>query len=305
MAEQLQGKSGVCVHEHLILKPILQGDHPTMLRFVLAVNRSNLHKLSLTCNKSLADAITTTFLPNLSCPNLTELHLSVCSLGPSATPALLSYLTSPRSYRLFNLKLSGNPLGLPSVTPIVQELERGNWSLGWVEMHACCFNGAGQLDQGWAKCEEQLRYNVLQRNQYLGRKSAAEAILLLPHARPALVAYGRQGTGARPRLPPELVIFILSFLAPTLSSAQHIRVCTFAASPSTLPRLGLTLPSPLPDLPSSRPKGGSQSFDERIKWLQKVGCDRFEPSVEVPSQDESIMSGLFTTDCEKVWKDIS
>ncbi|KAF8499523.1 hypothetical protein JB92DRAFT_2795177 [Gautieria morchelliformis] len=267
-----------------------KGDRPIMLRFALAVNRSNLRTLSLTCNKSLADAIATAFLPNLSSPKLTELHLSVCLLGPSATPALLSYLTSPRSYALFNLKLTGNPLGLSSVTHIVQELERANWSLGWAEMKPYRVNGDGQWVQGCWKCDEHLRFGVLHRNRYLGRRSAADAIFLLIHARPALVAYGRQGTGARARLPPELVIHILSFLAPTLSSAQHVRVCTFAASLSTLPSLGLTLPSPLHStpLPSSSPKNG--------KWLQKVGCDRFEPDVEVPIPDESIkLSRLYAT----------
>jgi hypothetical protein len=292
-----------------------QGDRPIMLRFVLAINRSNLRTLSLTCNRSLGEALSATFFPNLSASRLGELHLSVCSLGPSATPALLSYLTSPRSAPLHTLKLNGNPLGLPSVTRIVHGLERANWSVGWVEMHACCLDRAIEGDNGWKSCEEQLRISVLDRNRFLRKKAAEDALSLLPHARPALLTVERHAKGARARLPPELIIHILSFLAPTLSAAQHVRVCMYAASPSTLPSLELSFPaSPLSVLvlPSSWPSSDSQlsrrhivmqnepemggfrapwmgspyahmtlsmKYEARKTWLQHVGCDRFEPVI--------------------------
>lgn len=287
-----------------------QGDLPIMLRFVLAINQSNLRTLSLTCNKSLGEALSTTFFPNLSAPRLAELHLSVCSLGQSATPALLSYLTSPRSTGLHTLKLNGNPLGLASVTRIVQGLERANWSLAWVEMHACSLDGPVGAN-GWSKCEQQLRFNVLDRNRFLRKKAVEDALFLLPHARPALLNVGRHTKGARARLPPELIIHILSFLAPTLSAAQHIRVCTYAASQGTLPSLELTIPSS-PSTSPTLPRFGTRissgtivmsndsgvgnlrvltlgspypqmtlpvKYEERKTWLQHVGCDRFEPDI--------------------------
>lgn len=286
-----------------------------MLRFVLAVNRSNLQTLSLTCNKSLGESISATFLPNLTAPQLTELHLSVCLLGPSATPALASYLASSRSAGLQTLKLNGNPLGLPSVTQIINALERSNWSVNWVEMHACRLNSGSEAEgnNGWRRCEEQLRVKVLERNRYLGRRTVEDALFLLPHARAALLSHGRQSRYAYSRLPPELIIHILSFLAPSLSAAQYIRVCTYAASPSTLPSLDLSFPSlhntPL-ILPSSWPSSGSQPpsrhifkldetrssdfraalltpgfpsvtsptiYQQRKSWLIEVGCNRFEP----------------------------
>lgn len=280
-----------------------------MLRFVLAINQSNLRTLSLTCNKSLGDAIPNTFLPNLAAPRLSELHLSVCSIGPSATPALLSYLTSSRSAGLYTLKLNGNPLGLSSVTRVIHALERANWSVCWVEMHACCLNGVPEGDNGWRRCEEQLRMNVLERNRFLGKKTAEDALLLLSHARPALLPPGQQITGARSRLPTELIMHILSFLAPVLSASQHIRVCSYAATASSLPSLELSIPSSCHSLFLSSSYPGSQSStrhllmidasgkgtlsaasrppsvqmtpltknEERKTWLQKVGCDRFEP----------------------------
>ena len=287
-----------------------------MLRFALAINRSNLRALSLTCNKALGDTIATTFLPNISAPRLFELHLSVCSIGPSAIPALLSYLTSPRSAGLRNLKLNGNPLGLSSVLRIIQALERANWSILCVEMHACCLNGVLDGDIGWRECEEQLRMKVLERNRFLGRKAAEDALLLLCHARPALLDCGRQVRGAQYRLPPELVIHILSFLAPTLSASQHIRVCRYAASPSSLPGLEFTISSipsssfPPYSAPQSSPRhllmmdaSGRSTLsaasrlspirmmdrarnEERNSWLRKVGCDRFDPDPGIQSDVE-------------------
>ncbi|KAF8591276.1 RNI-like protein [Ramaria rubella] len=303
---------------------LLKGDRPIMLRFALAINRSNLHTLSLTCNKSLGEIISTTFLPNLSAPKLAELHLSVCSLGPAATPSLISYLASPRAWGMRTVKLNGNPLGLSSVSRIIRALERANWSIGWVEMHACCLqDGILEGNDGWKKCEEQLRIKVLERNRYLGKKTAEDALILLPYARPTLLAYGRPCSGSRPRLPPELAIHILSFLAPSLSPAQHLRVCSYAASPDTLPVAGLTFPSLQPSL-LSIPSPWSTSWsrfaprhtcmgdapgtaspgaflcpacarmrrimspvrdEERKAWLKKVGCDRFEPEFQTGMEE--------------------
>ena len=111
-----------------------------------------------------------------------------------------------------------------------------------------------------------------------------------------------------PFLPTELQLYILSFLAPTLSSAQRIRIYEYASSLATLPSLLPCLPSwnnvkawaCIPD-PSSlafgsgldkvRGIGGCAAGkcmgaggsvvchreEERGRWLRAVGCCAFEP----------------------------
>lgn len=153
-----------------------------MLRFTMALNRSNLHTLSLTSNVDLAESLINIFLPNLSSLNLIELHLSACSLGPEAIPPLLSYLSSPRSARLFTLKLNGNNFGREGVETILNSLQHHNWGLVWLEMRAC---GVGS--HVWKDLEGILRDNILTRNRHLANKVAWEALDLLSYARPALL----------------------------------------------------------------------------------------------------------------------
>lgn len=159
-----------------------KGDCFVMLRFTMALNRSNLHTLSLTSNLHLAESLINIFLPSLSSLSLIELHLSVCSLGPEAIPPLLSYLSSPRSARLFTLKLNGNNFGREGVETILNSLQHHNWSLVWLEMNACGVNSLA-----WKDLEGILRDNILTRNRFLANKVAREALDLLFYARPALL----------------------------------------------------------------------------------------------------------------------
>lgn len=338
-----------------------------MLRFTVALNRSNLHTLSLTSNVDLGEALGDTFLPSLSAPSLIELHLSVCSLGPTTVPSLLSYLCSSRASRLFTLKLNGNNFGLEAIETIFNSLLRHNWSLIWLEMHTCGINQSlidvNNNNTIWKGFEGMLRDRILSRNRLLANKVAWEALGLLVYARPALlllprhyddmddvvrkstrstcrgvtsVEEGEKGEYdsswkeqcltrelalssnfvlARRRLPLELVMHILSYLAPSLSPAQFRRVCAFAEDRDTLPSLsnGLSLPtsSSLPgsssrlsatDDDSRFPRSHSglnpylevlgthtliltsryemlspKHVEQRKVWLKTVGCDRYEP----------------------------
>jgi len=289
-----------------------------MLRFTLAVNRSNLRRLSLTSN-SLADSLSNIFFPNLSSPTLSELHLSICSLDASSAPSIISYLASPRSGSLQILKLNGNSFGLEAMTKIVDTLEKLNWSINSLEMHACSATLGEGESQDWKTLELRSRTLIMQ-NMFLAKTTATDALSLLSPARVALLHYGRQLGGSAPRLPLELVFHTLSFLAPSLSPSQRIRVFKYAASPETLPSLDLILPKPrssyssppaklllnqqhrCSQYPSDStlvcPECGRPRFIESIaskremreEWLRKVGCDRFEPisfdSLEVPGGGE-------------------
>ncbi|KAF8527632.1 hypothetical protein BU17DRAFT_39422 [Hysterangium stoloniferum] len=261
------------------------GAELVMLRFTLAINNSNLQILSFTNNANLGDVIASTLLPNLSARNLNELHFSGCSLKPTAMPAILSYITSPRALSLHILKLNGNPFGMNLVLRVVEILERCNWSITLLEMHACG-HSEGILDgsDSWRDYDRRLSV-ILNRNRIFGKKTAEEALFLLRHARPALLAYGRgQNKGVQARLPPELIIYTLSFLAPSLSAAQHIRVCSYAGKGDTLPSFGLSMPTASSHQPiatflwlNSSQQVTPRGEEARTAWLRQVECDRYEP----------------------------
>ena len=99
-------------------------------------------------------------------------------------------------------------------------------------------------------------------------------------------------------LPLEIQHQILSFLAPILSPSQQIRIFNHAASPSTLrpvlPKLSHSggcipdpsslpfgIPRPMRACASGRCMGSGGSLvchriEERMRWLQEVGCSRFD-----------------------------
>lgn len=204
-------------------------------------------------------------------------------------------------------------------------------------------DGAGTMM--WSDKQKELD-RLLTRNMHLKRATGREALSLLRYARAVLLRPSNDGTGtgasacmalvpsrspmdsllsaiAAPyvlsppepafpfqRLPTELQLHTLSFLAPTLSSAQRIRIYTYAASPSTLPPLLPTLFSRenVPDL-STMPLGGigvgvgmllrkrvgvssragfgaldgkdgegaaSRKDEERARWLTLMRCNAFE-----------------------------
>ncbi|KAH9836111.1 RNI-like protein [Rhodofomes roseus] len=192
-------------------------------------------------------------------------------------------------------------------------------------------------DAIWQDSEKELA-RALQRNRHLREATEREALSLLKYARAvllkprsvrspsasrALVPCTRSGlfssiSLAEPpllpfrftSLPIELQLYILSFLAPTLSSAQRIRIYTYASSQATLPPLlpSLTSRGNLPD-PTTLPFGGvpmgvgmmlrkrrgyasgcdgvvtgskpatpgsGRKAEERARWLTMMRCDAFE-----------------------------
>ncbi|TFY54920.1 hypothetical protein EVJ58_g8575 [Rhodofomes roseus] len=288
--------------------------------FAEALNTSQLETLSLTTNTALADEFIARFLPVLDAPHLQEMQLSVLGLTHASAPSIVEYISSPRC-RLRALRANGNRLGLRGARTIVRAIHRHNFTL------------AKARDDS----EKELA-RALQRNRHLREATEREALSLLKYARAvllkprsvrapsasrALVPCTRGGlfssiSLAEPpllpfrftSLPIELQLYILSFLAPTLSSAQRIRIYTYASSQATLPPLLPSLSSRgnLPD-PTTLPFGGvpmgvgmmlrkrrgyasgcdgvvtgskpatpgsGRKAEERARWLTMMRCDAFE-----------------------------
>ena len=310
--------------------------------FAHALNSSRLETLSLTTNSSLADEFIAAFMPVLNTPYLQELQISVLGLTQASTTHLVDYLSSSRC-RLRALRANGNRLGPRGARAIVRAIHRHNFTLGKLELYA---NGlfdpnadeSGETsasdDEGsrplWQDSERELA-RALQRNRLLREDTEREALNLLRYARavllkprsPACLSTSRalvplamasvDGPATLPfrftSLPTELQLHILSFLAPTLSTAQRIRICAYASSAATLPPLLPTLTSRgnLPD-PSTLPfggvpmgigmllrkrkgfasndgvvtgskyaaPGGGKKAEERARWLTMMRCDAFE-----------------------------
>ncbi|KAJ7222599.1 hypothetical protein GGX14DRAFT_694635 [Mycena pura] len=178
----------------------------------------------------------------------------------------------------------------------------------------------------WKACEVQIRI-VLLRNAHLKRETEKEALLLLRCARPLLLSSAgparapiaktgcSESSCAEPdtadtvpkhppnisfpftSLPTELQLYMMSFLAPVLSPAQRIRIYTYAASPTTLPRAGLFLPglprsagvcvSDTGSWAGSKCKGLSNTMalvhrkdEQRAEWLRAMGCSAYDPHRE-------------------------
>ncbi|KAJ7171628.1 hypothetical protein C8R43DRAFT_20386 [Mycena crocata] len=192
--------------------------------------------------------------------------------------------------------------------------------------------GPASLD-AWKATDAQIR-RLLLRNAHLKRETEQEALQLLRYARPLLLSSaGSASTSARCNdcscaepassrhpadvvpapsspfhaLPTELQLYIMSFLAPTLSPAQRIRIYTYAASPATLPQIKLCLPGQSWSFrssncvldPASMPFGGGggggcaggkcagalnsvlcHKEQRRGEWLAVVGCAVYDPHRE-------------------------
>jgi len=277
--------------------------------FTAALNASHLEKLNLSSNRQLSDPFVASFLPHLDTPHLRDLCLSITGLTPLSIPYIVSYISSPRC-RLHNLSLNGNELGLQGVTDIIQAVEKSNFGLGKLELYSNQRSKHG-VEEG-EKENEQVLKRALIRNQYLKRQVEREALGLLISARPSLLrpksiqevpstSCPASSPSQPPSLPTEVQLLILSFLAPTLSNAQRIRIYTYASTFSTLPDLlprlgsggsrggvGLSNPKhfgPLTGLSNFKSTGClegcirgilCQREEERGRWLKLVGCDFYE-----------------------------
>jgi hypothetical protein len=235
-----------------------------------AINSSKLQFLSLNTNPSFGDTFISTFLPALHTPHLRELQLSDIGLTTRASRPLADFVRDrQRSGKLHVLKLNANSLGYRGVSRIVRAAQH-NWALTRLELaanHLMDSDSEPELSGSsaeaktgtktpptkgdWRTFEADLHRLVL-RNTHAKRMVENDALRLLRYARPILLTPVDITSSLHARLPLELVMHVLSFLAPSLSTAQSLRVCIYAQDRRTLPLVGvsaLRLPgAPLPRL---------------------------------------------------------
>ncbi|KAI0027389.1 hypothetical protein K488DRAFT_61684, partial [Vararia minispora EC-137] len=266
---------------------LLSGDVNTIPAFTAALNTSRLHSLTISNNYQLSDSFAADFFPYLTSPYLGELFLSAVGLGESSGPLISALLCSPHCPPFRTLTLNGNDLGYPSVADIIHASVTHQFHLRRLELYSNWHSPGGGWEQ-WIELRNQIA-RVTVRNEVLANKTREQALALLRCARPALL----RPVGAC--LPPELLFHVFTFVAPTLSSAQRIRIIDYAADPDTLLAAEKPLPGLSQDLPavsSSGLQSAEAAEDDtqtwrspytvpwaiRDRWLAQVKCDAFDAS---------------------------
>ncbi|KAG9313446.1 hypothetical protein JVU11DRAFT_5768 [Chiua virens] len=236
----------------------LSGD--VVAEFASALSSSRLCTLQILHSSSLGDAFAQVFLPQLAAPYLRELDLSATNMTQATVPILAEYVRSPRC-RLERLLCNANSLTLSGARKIVAAVE-DNHSLQNVRLddlhiddHAVAV-ATEDRTTGWQRCNRAL-FIVMERNSTHMTQVKRESLALLRYSRALFLRSetGRTDKGVhtfaslsrRSRnsqsfntpspffdLPAELQQEIISYLAPTLSHQQRMRIVYFAADVTTL-----------------------------------------------------------------------
>ncbi|KAF8137477.1 hypothetical protein EV363DRAFT_1536124 [Boletus edulis] len=238
----------------------LSTDPDVIAEFTSALNSSHLCTLQILHSSSLGDSFAQVFLSQLTTPYLRELDLSATNMTRAIVPTLADYVRSTRC-RLERLLCSANSLTLGGACRIVSAIEE-NYSLRSVRLadlhiddHAAAV-GAEDRTIGWQGCNRALSA-VLERNSIYMSRVKVESLALFRYSRALFL---RSGTGAKKSgvhkfaslslrsrnsrssnapspffdLPTELQQEIISYLAPSLSHQQRMRIVYFAANARTL-----------------------------------------------------------------------
>ncbi|KAK0480588.1 RNI-like protein [Armillaria novae-zelandiae] len=285
---------------------LFSGDPSVIETFTNSINSSRLGMLSLTTNTALSDNFVGAFFSILRSIYLKELHVSATGITRRSAPHIISYISSPERCHLRVFKCNGNALGHSAVKRIIGAIEKSNFVLSNVELYSNHMatesddDDTSSDDTDWKELESKVRL-ILSRNQHLRRVAEKEALGLLCYSRTLLLP---TKSSALCILPTEIQLHILSFLAPTLSSAQRINVCTFASTCTTLPpllpnlnggELKVCLPDPSLEFTECGNKvwevrgavGGCASGkcsgavlchkeQQRTRWLDAVGCSAYD-----------------------------
>ncbi|KAI0066827.1 hypothetical protein BV25DRAFT_1779661, partial [Artomyces pyxidatus] len=202
--------------------------------FTDAINKSRVCMLALSSNSQLTDGFFIPFLSALMTPQLQCLLLAAVGLTELSVPALIDYISSPRSRALTELSLNSNNIPHTSVVQFLEAVRKHNYRLTRCELYANFeSNLTPEAREHW-RADQRFIQKLLSRNLLLSRQVHREAVWLLKHARPVLLGRTVDGSNS-PRLPIELLVHILSYLSPSLSEAQCARVCNYAGDRSTLP----------------------------------------------------------------------
>ncbi|KAF8549036.1 RNI-like protein [Imleria badia] len=239
----------------------LTTDPDVIAEFASALNSSRLCTLQILHCSTLGDSFAQVFLPQLATPYLRELDLSAINMTQAIVPTLADYVRSSRC-RLERLQCNANSLTLSGACKIVRAIEE-NCSLRSVRLddlhiddHAAAA-AAAAVDRtiGWQGCNRALSA-VLERNSVYTARVRDESLALLRYSR-ALFLRSRTGGAKNGHtfaslsrssrssqsfdapspffdLPAELQQEIISYLAPSLSHQQRMRIIYFAADITTL-----------------------------------------------------------------------
>ncbi|KAF8172279.1 hypothetical protein BJ912DRAFT_994148 [Pholiota molesta] len=301
----------------------------------------------LTKDDALALAV---YVGNQTHPcKLTELHANANHMGYSGVRAVITAIQ--RCWTMEKVELYSNEVDGTTSGEEDDENTEGDDMDEMLSAQEAIMSYTGGSGCGWGRLHHSLKL-ILSRNMFLKQNTTKEALLLLKYSRlmlqkkrkpaqPPLTApcedcdcsplpqQQRQTTDVPDvpthssfsftYLPTEIQLHILSALAPTLSSAQRIRIFEYAVDSSTLPSLRLCLPSSsmgcVPDpgnlgfnsaanglrnragkkvgsltrlrevhsCPAATCMAGQsivcQRQTMREKWLASVGCDEFDPGV--------------------------
>lgn len=233
------------MHEMNPSQNLFTGDAETVASFTAALNNSRVRRLSLSLNSQLSDEFAAHFFPMLASPFLETLSLNAIGFTSASAVHITSYIRSSRARPLKQLTLNENYIGRDEVYNLINTLCVANFQLTRLELWTG--NVTSEVDLfSW----QNKILSAMRRNYSLLRDTRSQAIYLLRHARPILLSAGRTVVKGHlvtlnqqlNDLPLEIIHYILSFLAPVLSTAQWIRVLDYAADPKTLPSAPCRLP---------------------------------------------------------------
>ncbi|KIJ11201.1 hypothetical protein PAXINDRAFT_119093 [Paxillus involutus ATCC 200175] len=246
----------------------LTTDPEVIAEFASALNSSRLCTLQILHTTSLGDPFVRTFVPMLSTPYLRQLDIPAINMTRAVVPILADYVKSPRC-RLERLQCNANSLTLAGARTVVNAIEEGNYTLWRVnldDLHADEHDGGAEMrtiiwQEGLrvlsAAVQRNLEHKVQIRDQSLALLRCCRALFLRSGTVrdgagtfPPVSVYNRNSRsfGLLPPfflLPVELQQEIISYLAPSLSHQQRMRIVCFAADITTLPQLGCELDSVL------------------------------------------------------------
>lgn len=237
----------------------LTRDVDVIKEFVTSLNSSRLCTLQLLHSSSLSDPFVQAFLPGLTTPYLRQLDMSAINMTRAVVPIIVDYVRSPRCH-LERLQCNANSLSLPGARSIVDAIEKFNYTLGKVnvdDQHMDDDGGNAEeraiaWQEGWRILSSATRRNfeskIVVKTQAIALLRYCRALYLHPAQRespnplqPAFVS-SRKSLGYREsclffKLPLEIQLEILTFLAPTLSYQQLVCVVRYAADITSLPRV--------------------------------------------------------------------
>ncbi|KAF8649179.1 hypothetical protein AX16_005977 [Volvariella volvacea WC 439] len=198
-------KGNVTLKELFLQHNSFTADPVVTKTFVEALNTSRLEVLSLTTNRRLSDAFIEIFIPSLKTSYLRELHISAMGLTPASLPHLTSYLSSKDRCHLHAFKCNGNLLGFRAIRAIVNTIQRHNYNITTLELHANDFAGGDHALDGESgddigdDADEEPRHQrswedlqpliaiTLFRNQRLKQETQHQAVGLLKYCRALLL----------------------------------------------------------------------------------------------------------------------